>query len=220
MIVQRRGVAYFADIAGMSVAMRRVKDELFFELPDGQGSFRGRVEGDRDIVGHWISPPYVGYGFQYASPVHFKPDGENLWSSQVILLNDTFTLYLLLKNAPDGSMTVVLQNPERDYGAFIGAERSCVTARISNLWPCDPIGKEWLLVATGLYDADNKTISLYFPNRGGTYDFQHDDSSGFYPRGKDSLHYAYYPPLARGLWLVNIMDEVGIPRTGIEKLSH
>lgn len=218
LIVQRRGVAYFADIAGMSVAMRRVKDELFFELPDGQGSFRGRVEGDRDIVGHWISPPYVGYGFQYASPVHFKPDGENRWSGQVVPLNDTFTLYLLLKNAPDGSMTVVLQNPERDYGAFIGAERLVRDGTNLKLMAMRPDRKEERPVATGSYDADNKTISLYFPNRGGTYDFQHDDSSGFYPRGKDSLHYVYYPPLARDDgWATASLDEVGIDRTGIER---
>ena len=206
LIIQKRGESYSADIAGLSVAVRRVKDELFFELPDGQGSFRGRVEGNGNLTGHWISPPYVGYGFQYASPVHFKLDRTNRWSGQVVPLDDTFTLYLLLKAEQDGSMPVVLQNPERDYGAFIGAERLVREGSVLKLMGKRPNWKEERVVATGSYDADNKVISLYFPARGGTYDFERDgENSGFYPRNKNASHYVYLrrlrgtmvgPPLA------------------------
>ena len=217
--IQKRGEAYSADIAGLSVAVRRVKDELFFELPDSQGSFRGRFEGNGSIIGHWISPPYVGYGFQYASPVHFKMDGTTRWSGQVVPLNDTFTLYLLLKAAPDGSMTVILQNPERDYGAFIGADRLVREGSALKLMGKRPSWKEERIVSTGSYDADNKVVSLYFPDRGGTYDFQRDgDSSGFYPRGKNASHYVYSPPLVRDDgWATASLDAVNIDRAGIER---
>jgi CubicO group peptidase (beta-lactamase class C family) len=216
--IQKRGEAYSADIAGLSVAVRRVKDELLFELPDGQGSFRGHVENNGNITGHWISPRYIGYGFQYASPIHFKLDGTKRWSGQVVPLNDTFTLYLLLKAAPDGSMTVILQNPERDYGAFIGADRLVREGSALKLMGKRQNWKEERVVATGSYDADNKVVSLYFSDRGGTYDFQRDgDSSGFYPRGRDA-HYLYSPPLARDDgWVTASLDAVDIDRAGIER---
>ena len=217
--IQKRGEAYAADIAGLSVAVHHVKDELFFEMPDGQGSFRGRVESDGSITGHWISPPYIGYGFQYASPVHLKLDRINRWSGQVVPLNDTFTLYLLLKDAPDGSMTVILQNPERDYGAFIGADRLVREGSALKLMGKQPNWKAERVVANGSYDAENKVISLYFPDRGGTYDFQREgDSSGFFPRGKKAVDYRYSPPLARDDgWATASLDEVNIDRPGIER---
>ena len=217
--IQKRGAAYSSDIAGLSVAVRRLKDELFFELPDGQGSFLGRVEDNGNITGHWISPPYIGYGFQYASPIHFNLERINQWSGQVVPLNDTFSLYLLLKAAPDGSMTVILQNPERDYGAFIGADRLVREGSSLKLMGKRPNRKDERFVATGSYDAENKVVSLYFPNRGGTYDFQRDgDSSGFYPRVKNSSHYVYSPPLARDdAWPTTSLDAVNIDRAGIER---
>src|SRR5262249_51826226 len=44
-----------ADIAGFSVPVRVDGQQISFELPDGEGSFRGTTTG-RGIVGQWIEP--------------------------------------------------------------------------------------------------------------------------------------------------------------------
>jgi CubicO group peptidase (beta-lactamase class C family) len=63
-------------------------------------------------------------------------------------------------------------------------------------------------------------ITLYFPARGGTYDFTRDgDDSDFYPRGKNPARYVYRPPPARDdAWPTGTLEAAGIDRPAMEKL--
>ncbi|HEX6904220.1 MAG TPA: serine hydrolase [Thermoanaerobaculia bacterium] len=218
LVIQRTGTAYTAEMMGRTLTVRVDKDELSFDLPNGQGSFRGEMQAG-GILGHWFPPASVIHGSRYASPVQLKPEGPDRWSGQVVPFEDMFTLYLLARKRPDGSLSALLRNPERDFGAWLGVKRIAREGNAVKLMGKRAGQKEERELASGTYDAENQVITLAFPNRGGTYDFRRDDEqSDFYPRGKNPGRYVYRPPLARDDgWPTGTLDEAGIDRAGLEK---
>jgi CubicO group peptidase (beta-lactamase class C family) len=196
LVIQRSGETYTADMAGRRVPVRVEKGELSFELPNGEGTFRGKLHNGDVLQGHWYPPDSLSG--KYASPVQLRRDGPNRWSGQVVPFDDVFTFYLLAQKRPDGSMGVFLRNPERDYGAWLGVDRLVRDGDAVRL-----LGKRQgqtgeSELARGTYDAAAEVITLTFPSRGGSYDFHREsDQSDFYPRGKTPGRYAYHPPLAR-----------------------
>jgi CubicO group peptidase (beta-lactamase class C family) len=214
--VQRSGSTYTAEMMGKTVPVRVDQGELSFELPNGQGSFRGKLRDGGVLRGHWYQPEAING--KYASPVQLMPNGPDRWSGQVVPHEDTFTLYLLARKRPDGSFGVFLRNPERDFGAWLGADRLVREGNAVKLIGKRPGQKAEGEQAAGTYDADNDVITLSFPNRGGTYDFRRDDDqSDFYPRGKSPGRYVYHPPPARDDgWPTATLEEVDIDRAAIE----
>jgi hypothetical protein len=83
----------------------------------------------------------------------------------------------------DGATTAFLRNPDRNIGVFWDIERVEQTGDRVQL-----IGKfrgrgEPRVFGTGVYDADDKRLSIYFAERGGTFDFAEEYFHGFH-RGK------------------------------------
>lgn len=221
LVIQRSGASYTADMVGRVVPVESANHELRFALPGGMGTFRGRLDGDGIIRGHWFRPGTAVNGGQNGAAVSayrvvLTPDGANRWRGRVDPMEDTFTFYLLLGKRPDGSLSAVLRNPEFDLGSQQGIER---LSRDGNALKLIGVrrGKEQD-VATGSYDQENGVISLNFPSRGGTYDFtRDDDESEFYPRGKHPGRYVYRPPLARDDgWPTGTLDDAGIDRATME----
>jgi CubicO group peptidase (beta-lactamase class C family) len=218
LVLRKTGESYTADMAGRTIPVRLNGRELSFELPNGQGSFRGKLQEGGAILGQWSPPPSVIQAQRYASPVRLQPDGPNRWSGQVIPFEDVFTLYLLARKRPDGSLGVYLRNPERDYGAWLGVDRLVREGDAVKLFGKRPGQKEEGVVASGTYDAEEETLVLTFPSRGRIYDFHRDgEQSDFYPRGKNPGRYAYQAPPVRGDgWPTGTLEEADIDRPGIE----
>ena len=219
LIIQRNGDVYTADILGEILPVRRDKDDLTFALPQGREKFHGKLQ-QNGIHGHWIRAGLSEKGDATATPVFLKPDGPNRWNGQVVPGREEFTLYLLVAKKPDGTLEVILGNPERDIGNQRGVERLTREGDRLKLFGKRPGQKEEREVASGTYDPEYKTIRLVFPSRGGSYDFRReDDQSDFYPRGKSPGGYVYRPPVALDDgWPTSTLDEVNIDRAGIEKL--
>ena len=221
LVIQRTDAAYSAEMVGRIVPVRSEKGELSFDLPNGEGSFRGRLQADGAIAGHWYPPNGMAQnaGGRFVSPVRLEPDGPNRWSGQVVPFDDAFTFYLLARKRPDGTIGVFLRNPERDFGAWLGVDRIVRDGDAVKLIGKRP-GQEEREAASGIYNADSEVITLFFPNRGGSYDFRREgDDSDFYPRGKSPARYQYRPPLARDDgWPAGSLEEANIDRAGIEKL--
>src|SRR5690349_15170307 len=219
LVIQRSGTTYTADIAGHVLPVRVEKGELTFELPNHQGSFRGKREGAGVILGQWYPPPAVSQRSIYVSPVQLKPAGPNRWNGQVQPFDDVFTFYLLVHKRPDGSLSAFLRNPERDLGSQLGVERIARDGDVVRLFGRRQGQAEEREAATGTYDTASQVITLGFPSRGGSYDFRRDDDqSDFYPRGKNPRRYAYHPPLARDDgWPTGTLEQAGIDRPAIER---
>jgi CubicO group peptidase (beta-lactamase class C family) len=219
LVIQRTGATYTADMMGRVVPVRVERNELFFELPNGQGRFRGRLQAGGTIHGAWIPPGSVAMG-GHASPVHFKADGPNRWVGTVAPFDDVFTFYLMVRRRPDGAFGAVLRNPERDFGAWLGVERLVREGNVVKLMGRRAGQTRERAVISGSYNDEDTVLTLVFPSRGGSYDFRRDgDDSEFYPRGKSPGRYVYRPPPARDDgWPTGTLDQAGMDRAALERL--
>jgi CubicO group peptidase (beta-lactamase class C family) len=221
LVIEKTGPSFAADMMGRILPVHSEAGELAFELPGGQGSFRGKLQAGGEIRGHWLPPNSSAemVGGKYASPVALTATGRERWEGEVIPFEDVFTFYLLARKRPDGSVGVFLRNPDRDFGAQIGAERLARDGNVVRLFGTPRGQKEERELARGTFDAENERLTLNFPNRGGSYDFKRDgDESNFYPRGKNPGRFAYRPPLSRDdAWPVGTLEETDIDRPAIER---
>jgi len=219
LVIQRTGPTYTAEMMGRTLPVRVEQGELSFELPNGQGAFRGKPQTGGAILGFWFPPNSVAMG-GHVSRVNLDPDGPNRWTGQVVPYEDVFTFYLMVQKRADGSLGAILRNPERDFGAWLGVDRIARDGSAVKLFGNRPGQAQERELSSGTYDAENAVITLDFPSRGGTYDFRRDgDESDFYPRGRNPGRYTYRPPLARDDgWSTGTLEEAGIDRAGMETL--
>src|SRR5512132_3552314 len=115
LVIRKDGSAYTANMMGRTVPVRSEAGELIFELPGNQGMFRGKLQG-REMRGFWLRPgtPVSGFGekFTAITPVILTSPVAGTFSGAVDPAEDTFTLYLMITKRPDGSLAVLMRNPE------------------------------------------------------------------------------------------------------------
>ncbi len=202
-----------AEIGGRRADVRHQSNEISFELPEGQGRFRGRIDGGQ-IIGHWIQPRTIAYGTIFASPVRLLPIGKNLWQGDVNPLDDAMTFYLMINHDRDSNLTAYFCNPERNAGRFMTVERISIASSTVSF-----LSKDDEILAEGRYSAEDECLSIFLPWAGGTYDFSKYTAAqlgGFYPRGKHAEVYEYHPPLPQpDGWIVASLEDVEISRDSI-----
>ncbi len=218
-IVQDGG-AWRAEIAGVRAQARVSGDTVSFDLPNKGGSLIAYLAKDRSTIsGHWIQPPIVSSGNEFASPIVLTRDGSGRWTGNVVPLDNTMTIYLMIRKRPDGTLGTFLRNPERNLGRQLRADRLDVAGsqvRLVGKWNGN--GAERVLGA-GVVTDDG--FSLYLPGRGGMFDFRkvgEGEYSDFYPRGRPTGSYSYNPPptLNDG-WPTAGLSDVGLSTDMITK---
>lgn len=220
LLVRQTGGAWQAEIAGRFAPVKVDRDSVSFDLTDGQGKFRGKLDARRTkIVGHWTQPQGVEIS-PLASPVTLTKHGRE-WRGNVTPFDDVMTFYLMIKERADGSMSAFLRNPERHLGWIrYRADHLEREGKSIKLFAANQGNEKGRLIAEGSYNADAGLLSIYF-DRGGTFDFRRaapDGRSHFYPRGRPTVSYRYAPPpvLDDG-WQSGTLEDVGISRAAIEK---
>jgi CubicO group peptidase (beta-lactamase class C family) len=211
-----------AQIAQYDQKVVAENDRLSFELPAARGSFVGRLGRDNLIHGHWIQPPTVNDGGNFNSPVILRPNGKDRWRGEVSPLEDEWTLYLVVSRKADGSLGAFIRNPDRNIGVFWDVDRlEQDRNRIKLIGKFRGRGAERVF-GEGTFNPKENRISIYFPDRGGTYDFApiaDDPTPGFYARGKNPSPYKYRPPAADDDgWKVGTLEEVGMVSEPIAEL--
>jgi CubicO group peptidase (beta-lactamase class C family) len=215
MILPRQG-SLVADIAGFTVPVRQQGKTLSFELPDGNGQFRG-VRNERTIEGQWIQRVTSNNAISFATPVILRSDGRG-WRGEVAPLDEHMTYYLPLKGESDGRYSTYLRNPERNQGIFIGATRLDQDGDAVRLLGTRRGAKEESLIGRGRLDPDSGIMAI--PIRGETFNFARDTdkSSAFYPGGNPPRRYHYSPPIQLDDgWPVSTLAKEGIDRAMIER---
>lgn len=218
LLIERTQSGWNADFAGRVLPVQARGRELTFALPNDAGAFRGHMDRNR-IVGQWISPPSRVHGSRYASPVRLTADGANRWRGVVTVRDDTFTLFLMVQQQPDGKLGAFLRNPERNIGVFYDVSHLVRDGNTVQLMGHRLGQKTEQLLLEGSYDKENDLLSVAFPSRGGTYDFRREgEQSEFYPRGKNPQRYVYSAPPARDDgWSTATLEQERIDRAAIEK---
>jgi len=224
LLIKQSNGGWWAEIAGKTVRAKLAGDAITFELPDGKNKFQGKFDARRaKIVGHWIQPPTLESGSPYASPVTLAKQGRDVWQGIVTPLDSMMTLYLMVKARSDGSSGAFLKNPERNIGVTrqYRVDHIELEGESVRLVAASRGTEKGRVLATGRYYADPGVMSIYFPNRGGTFDFRRvadDEVSDFYPRGRPTGAYVYTPPPALDDgWPTASLEDVGISREGMEK---
>jgi CubicO group peptidase (beta-lactamase class C family) len=219
--ISQAGQSWRARIAQYDVPCANQNGRIQFDLPSGQGAFSGRLEDTGSVIrGFWIQPPTVNDGSKFATPVVLRSLGQGHWRGEVVPLPDEFTLYLVVSRKPDGSLGAFLRNPDRNIGAFWRVDRLELDGPRVRLVGKKDGSQSAQVYGEGLYDADENRISIYFPGRGGTYDFAPiSDDSGFYARGKIPAPCSYRPPSpGEDGWKVGTLAEVGMVSEPIAEL--
>jgi CubicO group peptidase (beta-lactamase class C family) len=217
LMILRRGDGLVADVAGFSVPVKQQGEKLGFELPDGKGSFRAELAGDR-IDGHWIQPVTVESGVRYATPVALRADGDGRWTGDVTPREDHLTYFLPVTRGADGRYSTYLRNPERNQGVFLGVSRIEQDGDAVRLVGTPRGQDEESVVSTGRRDVDAGRFSLSL--FGSTLNFSRDTDarSPFYARGNPPARYRYVPPvqLDDG-WPVSTLKKEAIDQAAIER---
>ena len=222
LIIRQLDDQWRAEIASRTAMVQTAGDAISFALPDGKGSFQGKLDARRTrISGHWTQPATMENGTAYASPVTLVKDRRNVWRGEVSPLDDTMTFYLMIKPRADGSVGAFLRNPERNLGRFMrvdAIERQADSVRLLAAGSANEKGR---VLAEGKYYGDPEMLSLYFASRGSTFDFRRvrtNEASDFYPRGHPSAPYRYTPPPAlEDGWQTATLESVGISRARMER---
>jgi CubicO group peptidase (beta-lactamase class C family) len=216
-IVQDAG-GWRAEVAGTRAPVGVSGDTVSFTLPNHGGSLIAYLSKDRStIAGHWIQPPIVSSGNEYASPIVLKRDGPGRWTGDVVPLGDEMTMYLLIRKRTDGTLGAFLRNPERNLGRQLRVDRiEVIDSGVRMIGKWNGNGAERVLGA-GVLNEDG--FSLFLAGRGGTFDFRKlgdNEYSDFYPRGRPSGSYSYSPPAALGDgWQTGTLSDVGLSQDTI-----
>jgi CubicO group peptidase (beta-lactamase class C family) len=197
------------------VPIERNSDRITFSLASG-GDFRGRVLTDGDLEGFWIQPPVVFYDQPYASPVRFGRSGNGVWQGAIAGLDEMLTLYLVVTQAPDGSLHAFIRNPE----ANIGAGRPFVVHQDGTR-----------IVLQDVDDASDRIDGTIDPSGGhltldvkpfGSFAFTRrtrEDAVQFYPSTPPLAHYTYAAPTPyEDGWRVSTLQSERISSAPIEAL--
>lgn len=214
--IEIEGRTGIAEIAGRRAPVEVEGGRVAFTLAGGEGAFQGRLQSGR-IVGHWIQPPSATSGYSFASRVVLKQDAGGRWEGVVEPLEDEFTLFLAIRDE-EGTIRGFLRNPERNLGVFLDIERITLEGDALRLHGRFLGRGEEQVLAEGVVRGDGR-LSIYIPNRGGTYDFTRVEGppGDFAPRGGDGARYAYAkPPDEDDGWETATLEEVGLSRERIE----
>lgn len=220
LLLTRRDDALIADIAGVQVQARAENGEIFFELPNEQGGFRGRfASGEREIRGHWIQGGTRAGGNLFASPTTLARTRAGQWEGIVAPLDVVMSMYLDIRTDEQGVMRTYIRNPERNIGVFAqvdrierGGDHLRLITRFRGR------GAEQV-TAEAEYDHNNDLIPFHFAPFGVTMDFAQadaEDERAFYPRGLAPEPYIYAQPVSLDDgWETGALEEAGIDRAQI-----
>ena len=221
----RQDGRWIAEIAGQRANANAEGDSVSVRFPFDQGEFRGALGAtSNEIRGHWIQPPTVNGGQRYASPVILKAHGKNAWRGEVVPLEDEFTLYLVATAGENGTVKAFLENPDRNLGFFLDADRLERAGDAIKLIGHRRNNNTEQVLAQGVYhqndDPRQDQFSLYFSSPGATFDFSRArDASFFYARGKNPAPYQYVPPLEEDDgWPTGSLSDAGISEAPIRSL--
>jgi CubicO group peptidase (beta-lactamase class C family) len=216
LMILPRGNGLVADIAGFAVPVKQDGKSVRFELPDGNGSFRGLRDGTT-ILGHWIQRGGSN-GVRMGTPITLRADSRGRWRGEVVPMDEHMTYYLPLTRAGDGRYSTYLRNPERNQGIFIGATRLDQNGDTVRLVGTRRGQKEESVIGVGHLDQESGLMAI--PIQGETFNFARDTdkSSAFFPRGNPGERYRYSPPvqLDDG-WPVSTLEKEGIDQAVMEK---
>jgi CubicO group peptidase (beta-lactamase class C family) len=147
------------------------------------------------------------WGSVYATPVELTLDGRDVWRGQVLPLDDSEAIFLLISRDSSDALTAFVRNPERNLGRYLGPMRlQCEGGNLRF------VRNQQNGDLSASYDRNQDILSVYLPTEGATFDLtrrKREDASGFYPW--TTPVYSYHRPQVRNDgWETAALTDVGI----------
>jgi CubicO group peptidase (beta-lactamase class C family) len=210
-----RNEPFVASIAGYTAPIRRSGAELAFELPGGQGEFRGSIGSDGSVRGAWIQPETRTGGSRYATPVRLGAIARNVWRGEVKPLEDRMSLYVWIGDRA-GQLRAFVRNPERNVGMGHGYTVAISGSSVTLANPDDASD-----TIAAHYDAKADELAMTIPGFG-PFVFTRrtrDTAVGFYPRTPDAP-YAYRQPVVENDgWHTASLAQAGLDAAPLRALA-
>jgi CubicO group peptidase (beta-lactamase class C family) len=224
-VLQRAG-KWEAHIAGFEISPRTAGDSIWVVMPAGQGEFRGRVLPDSQaIAGFWIQPAGVVGSVSYASPLRLVQTAgarrTRVWRGSVVPLEDRFSLYLVVRRRPDGSVIGSFHNPEansRGGAAAFAIDRKGTTVRFVDT-TSDRSRAAPVILAS--YDSAQHQLVVPWADLGRPIVLSRrscEDAVGLYPRTPADPNYRYRAPLPGNGWAAVRAESAGLNEERLAEL--
>lgn len=223
LLIEQRDERLFAEIGGYRVEAVTEGRAVRFELPNGAGAFRGAFAGrEESISGHWIQQRTMSGGAPLASPVRLRRLRAGAWQGEVMPLDDTISMYLMIRTDENGVARAFLRNPQRNIGAMLQIDRIEQHGdHLAMIGRFRGRGQEQVF-AEAEYDRNNDLMPFHFAQFGVTMDFARaspEDERTFFPRGREPGAWVYQtPPALDDGWRTGSLEEAGIDRAQIGAL--
>ncbi len=207
LIVERKGSEWIARLGSVEARFKPNGDSVRFAFPAELGQFRGAFTADRSAIhGWWIQPedqsvPFMGdpgsLGQTFTTKLTLRLEQPNVWSGEVVPLENRYTLYLSIWKAPSGKTGAAFRNPERNHrgGSAVFYARMEGDSLVLFV-PGDSTEPEFR--RTAYFDQKTKQITIFWPalNRYMVLAPRPEDqAASLFPRLPRGLKYSYAEPL-------------------------
>ena len=174
-------------------------DSVRFSFAGNLGEFRGAFTRKHTAIdGWWIQPDGTkvdgphdpgGLSQPFAGRVTLALTRANVWTGNIVPLDDTFTLYLQIFRGSNGTLAGAFKNPELNLRG--GSGQFLVSlVKDSIIFSARPDSSEPEIRRVGLYDAEHRQIDLWWP--------QIQRRLILFPRTPEQA-VAWFPKLPRGI---------------------
>ena len=211
------GGRWTVSVGGFQATAHASGDSLSLALPGGQGEFRSAIPSSHDQVlrGFWIQPQGE-LPARYASLVTLSRIGAGLWRGTVEPLDERWSLYLSIRQQPDGSLMGYFRNPEANWRG--GASAMRVVRDRDTLRFLDVASSSQR--NTVAYDSAARQIVMDFGRQVILTPRTRDQAIGFFPRSPETPPYTYRAPEPRRSdgWQTARARDVGLDEAKLAQL--
>jgi CubicO group peptidase (beta-lactamase class C family) len=188
--LERQGGRWIARIGGYELDAPVAGDEVRFELSDGAGGLRARLEDQ----GRWVRGFWIQHGEMlgpYATPVTLARVRADAWRGTVRPLAERFSLYLMIRRDEQGELHGAFHNPQANWRG--GATSFRIVPEDGKLTLVDPATGKVRFVQP--FDPDRRAITMDFGRPMLLRPTSLASAVGFVPRTPRQLPWTYREPL-------------------------
>lgn len=220
--IEIKGTAVIAAI-GNHRAQTNIENNQFtlsFDSPEGLlGKFKAYQDQSRNIHGHWLQYNLSRRtNTSYATPVRFTRNG-NQYSGKLSPLSDNLNVYFKTTIISKDRYTLAVFVPEHNGGRYFHNSELRFSGDRAVIVRTDAENKEQVL-ANGLFDEKNQTISFHFPYWGGLYHFKKIDAENHFLTPSNSKRTYQIPEKIVGDWEVGHADDLGVDSQALIEFTN
>ncbi|HJP84984.1 MAG TPA: serine hydrolase [Gemmatimonadaceae bacterium] len=204
--IAHTGDGWKAIISSVETKFSPRGDSVRFAFAGDLGEFRGKFAAGRTAIeGWWVQPDGTkqegphdpgGLSQPFASRVTLTLAEPDIWSGNVVPLEDTFTLYLEIWRDSSGLLTGAFRNPELNLRG--GSSQFRVTLENDSVvFSARPDSTEPEIRRVAYFDSEHKQLDLWWPQiqrRLILFARTPQQAVGYFPKLPRGIRYSYVVP--------------------------